>query len=252
MLLINRQDLWIKVFISLICFFIFLNLGLLNNFYTKNQRDQITQCLEQVEIKHVFIIDQSSLMSIQTQTEILSRIKQQIAQIKKHDFVALYIITPQSLSQLRPIFQACKVQEDFDENLMKSAKLSLYRDLKPQVITPLAEILLDINLSHQNINAKFNKLYIYSDLLHKSPHLSLFESLDSTHSIQQFKKSRVGSEQRPTFINTFVYLNIIPRANLSEQLVKNRDGFWSWFFGDMRGTRSSYGLERHDLPGSFK
>ncbi len=252
MLLINRQALWIKFIIGLICFFIFLNLELFHQFYTKNQYDKITQCSENIKEKHIFIIDQSSLMSIQTQTEILSRIKQQINQIKKHDFVALYIITPQSLSQLRPIFQACKVQEDFNENLIKSVKVSLYRDLKPQVTTPLAEILLDINLSHQNMNAKYSKLYIYSDLLQKSPHLSLFESIDSMQAIQQFKKSRAGSEQRPTFINTFVHLNIIPRANLSEQLVKNRDGFWSWFFGDMRGTRSSYGLERHDLPGSFK
>ena len=78
MLLINRQALWIKFIIGLICFFILLNLELFHQFYTKNQYDKITQCSENIKEKHIFIIDQSSLMSIQTQTEILSRIKQQI------------------------------------------------------------------------------------------------------------------------------------------------------------------------------
>ena len=80
--------------------------------------------------------------------------------------------------------------------------------------------------------------------------MSFAESTDLKAAINQFKLSRLGGVQRPTFINTTVYLHIIPPAQLTENLLNIRDGFWIWFFGDMRGDRRAYGLERHDLPGS--
>jgi hypothetical protein len=251
MLLIKKQMPWIVCLIIISFILISINVGLFYQFNKKNQRNPFTGCLSQVEQKHIFIIDKSSAMSSQTQSEILSRIKQQVAEIKKEDFTALYLITSQSLTQLQPIFQACKTQENFATTLIQSAQTNIYSNVDYTSTTPLAEALLDINLSHQQTDAKRSKIFIYSDLLQNSQHVSLFKTTQFLETIDQFKTTRLGGVQRPTFINTFVYLHIIPRAQLTEQLVKNRNGFWNWFLGDMRGDRQSYGLERHDLPGSY-
>ena len=220
-------------------------------FDRQNKRNKSTQCLDKIEQKHIFIIDKSSPMSLQTQEEIISRIKQQASEIKREDFISIYQITSKSLAQLEPIFQVCKTDTNFEKNLLQKVQTSIYSNFDNTLTSPLAEALLDINLSHHPMDAQRTNIYIYSDLLQNSQHLSLVRTTQLSDAINQFKASRLGGVQRPTFINTFVYLHIIPRTQLSEQLVKNRNGFWIWFFGDMRGDRQSYGLERHDLPGSY-
>lgn len=251
MLLIKNQKALFSISLASIFVLIVINAVLFYQFDQKNKRNKSTQCLDQVEQKHIFIIDKSSPMSVQTQTEILFRIKQQASEIKQEDFIAMYQITSNSLTQLKPIFQACKTDKNFEKNLLQKAQISIYSNLNNTLTSPLAEALLDINLSHHQMDVQRTNIYIYSDLLQNSQNLSLIQTTQLSDAINYFKASRLGGVQRPTFINTFVYLHIIPHAQLSEQLVKNRDGFWIWFLGDMRGDRQSYGLERHDLPGSY-
>ncbi|NNG81416.1 hypothetical protein [Acinetobacter sp. ANC 5378] len=251
MLLIKNQKSLFSIMLISILILIVINMVLFYQFDRQNKRNESTHCLDQVEHKHIFIIDKSSPMSLQTQEEILSRIKQQISRIQQEDFILVYQITSDSLMQLKPIFQACKTDANFEKNLLQKARTSIYSNFDNTLTSPLAEALLDINLSHYQMDAQRTNIYIYSDLLQNSRHLSLAQTPQLSDAIEQFKATRLGGIQRPTFINTFVHLHIIPRAQLTEQLVKNRDGFWIWFLGDMRGDRQSYGLERHDLPGSY-
>ena len=251
MLLIKNQKSLIITSLIIIVINIIINVIVFYDLNVQSQRDESTQCLEKVELKHIFIIDKSSPMSVQTQAEILFRIKSQISTIKREEFVSIYQITSKSLDYLEPIFKGCKINNTFDKNLLIKAESSIYSNFYNTLVSPLAEAILDLNLSHLQVNAKRTNMYIYSDLLQNSKNLSLSSTLQAYDSIAQFKSSRLGSVQRPTFINTYIYLHIIPRSQLSEKLVKNRDGFWIWFFGDMRGNKQSYGLERHDLPGSY-
>lgn len=251
MLLIRHQKVWITGFIVVLCTLFLVNVGLFYQFYEKTQRQTFTGCLKHVAQKHIFILDKSSVVSSQTQSEIFARIQQQVSTIKNEEYAAFYVITSQSLTELKPVFQACKTDNKFSATLLQSAKNSIYTQTDYTKVTPLAEALLDIDLSHQQIEAERTKMFIYSDLLQNSQHVTVSENKSLEDTIAQFKATRSGGVQRPTFINTFVYLHIIPRAQLPEALVKSRNGFWLWFFGDMRGKRQYYGLERHDLPGSY-
>ena len=154
------------------------------------------------------------------------------------------------MSQLQPAFKACHTDANFEKLFLKSIQHAVYAQPQHSTAIPLAEALLDIELSQHQIQPKQTRLFIFSNFLQNSQNLSFIQSTDLKTAINQFKLSRLGGVQRPTFINTTAYLHIIPHEQLTENLLNIRDGFWIWFFGDMRGDRSTYGLERHDLPGS--
>ena len=245
----NPKKLW-PVLWMVLCCTVLSNCILLYQFDKKNQRDRFTGCLNKIEQKHVFVIDPSSIHSTQTQSEILSRITQQASKIKREDLALVYVMNGQSMSQLQPVFKACHTDVNFEKLFLKSVQHAVYAQPQHSTDIPLAEALLDIELSQHQIQPKKTHLFIFSNFLQNSKNLSFVHMADLNTAIDQFKSTRLGGVQRPTFINTTVYLHIIPHAQLTEDLLNIRDGFWLWFFGDMRGDRSTYGLERHDLPGS--
>lgn len=250
MLLIqNPKKIWSSLWI-LLCCTVLANMVLLYQFDKKNQRDRFTGCLNKLEQKHVFVIDPSAIQSTQTQSEIFSRISQHLDKVKQEDLTLIYVMNGQPIDQLQPVFKACYTDANFKKLFLKSAKHAIYAQSVTSTTRPLAEALLDIELSQHQIQPKRTHLLIFSNFIQNSQNLSFTQHTDVKIAIEKFKSSRLGGVQRPTFINTTLYLHIIPQAKFTENQLNIRDGFWVWFVGDMRGDRKSYGLERHDLPGS--
>jgi hypothetical protein len=245
----HPKKFWLSLWVLLLCT-VLINSIVLYQINKKNQRDRFTGCLNKIEQKHIFILDPSSIQSTQTRSEIFSRITHHLHKIKKEDLALVYLMDGQSINQLQPVFKACNTHTNFEKLFLKSVKNAMYAQSTAAVTMPLAEALLDIELSQHQIQPKRTHFFIFSNFLQNSQDLSFIQAPDVKTAIEQFKSSRLGGVQRPTFINTTVYLHIIPQAQLTENLLNIRDGFWIWFFGDMRGSKQSYGLERHDLPGS--
>jgi hypothetical protein len=134
------------------------------------------------------------------------------------------------MSELQPVFKACHTDTNFEKLFLKSVHYAVYAQPQHSTAIPLAEALLDIELSQHQIQPKQTRLFIFSNFLQNSQNLSFAQSTDLKAAINQFKLSRLGGVQRPTFINTTAYLHIIPPAQLTENLLNIRDGFWIWFF----------------------
>lgn len=173
----NSKKLWPLLWM-LFCCTVLINCILLYQFDKKNQRDRFTGCLNKIEQKHVFVIDPSSIHSTQTQSEILSRITQQAHKIKREDLALVYVINGQSMSELQPVFKACHTDTNFEKLFLKSVQYAVYAQTQHSTAIPLAEALLDIELSQHQIQPKQTRLFIFSNFLQNSQNLSFAESTD--------------------------------------------------------------------------
>jgi hypothetical protein len=88
---------------------------------------------------------------------------------------------------------------------------------------------------------------VFSDMLENTKRFSMYRCSAPDAAIAEYRASRVGAKERPTFKNTQVRLNIIPRLDQSRRTLACRDKLWVWFFGDNPGTNA--GLDLDHLPG---
>ncbi len=225
-----------------------------------------TNCYKHISGKIAILIDKTDIIPPQTQTEIAARA---LAAINEHskmgDLISVYEITQDSLTALKPAFQICrpksgsesneltenskKIDKDFKEKFEKPLIDILSANTGQAQNSPIAEAIMDINLSTAMRDAEYGRIILFSDLMQHSSNVSTYGCNNPDSAINLFKASRQGSSQRPTFNNTIVELHIIPRPKMTEQEVQCRDKFWLWFLGDMRGQ--DYGVQRLDLPGSY-
>lgn len=233
---------------------------------SQEKPDPQTGCFEHIPGKIAILIDKTDALTFQTQIEVASRAMAAVNKYSKMgDLISVYEITQNSLSSLKPSFQMCrpkskeesnelieggkKIDKDFKENFEKPLANLLSSITGKAQNSPIAEAIVDINLSNSMRDAKYGRIIIFSDLMQHSNNTSVYGCKNADIAINLFKSSRQGSSQRPIFNNIFVELHIIPRPKMTDQEVQCRDKFWVWFLGDMRGD--NFGVERLDLPGSY-
>ena len=167
----NSKKLWPLLWM-LFCCTVLINCILLYQF---DKRINVTalQVASTKLNKTCFVIDPSSIHSTQTQSEILSRITQQAHKIKREDLALVYVINGQSMSELQPVFKACHTDTNFEKLFLKSVHYAVYAQPQHSTAIPLAEALLDIELSQHQIQPKQTRLFIFpiSYKIHKICHL---------------------------------------------------------------------------------
>ena len=217
-------------------------------------------CAGPITANAVVLIDHSEAMTPQTMAEMESRVLQyaRLEAVDNERFT-LFTLDANSGKDMRPLASLCKPRSTGNRliedvrPLEKNRKLfedrlSKLLRLRPSdsPASPLAQSLIDFSLS-QYLRGTTNTLLVFSDLLENTPEFSLYSCSSESEAISQFRKSRVGAIERPTFLNTKVRLNVIPRFDIDPDALKCRDRFWLWFFGDNQGENTSVRVDY--LPG---
>lgn len=220
-------------------------------------------CVGPVAANTVIVLDHSETLTDQTRTEIVARALAHVqAKAQTNERVTVFNVSDLSRKSLVPTFSRCKPQQDGNrmvEDTKGMAKAYRRDFLEPLTKalnvapsnakeSPIAQALIDVSLT-QYLRGQHNTLLVYSDLLeHMPPKFSLYSCSDAGRTIALFRESRRGAQERPKFINTSVYLNVIPRMNVSKASLKCRDQLWPWFFGDNEGAGAKADVDY--LPGA--
>jgi len=225
-------------------------------------------CDPNIKSKTVILLDHSEAMPRQTVDAIVERVLRHIAtNVPAGELVSIFEITKLSKVNLRPLFSACKPRSDgsqYTENIKKVNRDFVNFNKKIQeeletpiksssepVESPIAQAIIDLSLDDKHFRSNdLTKLLIFSDFLEYTPKFSLYSCTDRRQSVKEFRSSRTGAVERPTFKHTEVQMHIIPRVISNKISVQCRDEFWIWFFGDNQGScKKEACLGRDDLPG---
>ena len=218
-------------------------------------------CHASVKAKTVILIDGSDVITAQGSEEIVRR---SLDFVREHvgvdERVSIFEVTDVSQRSLKPRFSACKppatgnrlnqdtraVEKKFVQSFQKPLEDALAASGAESSVSPISEAVIDLSLSDY-LRAERSNLLVFSDLLQHSRNTSLYGCSSGRAAIADFRAHRAGAMERPVFRNTGVYLNIVPREGLGHSVVRCRDGFWQWFFGDNSGPGA--GLQTSFLPG---
>ena len=112
--------------------------------------------------------------------------------------------------------------------------------------SPIAQALTDISLSHY-LRGRSNTLVVFSDLLEHTAQFSMYRCSSATDPVKAYRETRRGALERPSFRNTRIVVNLVPRFGYGVETLRCRDQFWPWFFGDSQGEQASVTFDY--LPG---
>ncbi|WP_257540741.1 hypothetical protein [Sphingobium sp. CFD-1] len=256
----DQQGLWIIVGVVVLMAVAFAGNYRLSNKPKPDERN----CISPIVDKTAIILDRSDDTPKQTIDEILSRISGYVNDgAKTNELVSIFEISQASRTGLTPVFEACTPQKDgndlyenrraiqrfYKDKFQNPLEKALNRKASISEMSPIAEAVIDLSVS-KFLDAKSNKLIIFSDLMQNSENTSIYGCLSDEDVIGNFREKRAGAVERPTFKNTSIQLNIIPREGLGKAAVACRDRFWMWFFGDNSGPHA--GLETKYLPGGAR
>lgn len=218
-------------------------------------------CVGQPQESTVIVFDRSEDVSGQTIEEMKARAASYIRDsVGANALVSVFTVDDSSSYALRPLVSLCRPRSDGNrlvENV-HSLQLQYVANFQGPIDSvlnriegqgkrsPIAQTLTDISLS-QYLGARKNTLLVFSDLLENTERFSLYHCSSPQAVIQNFRASRTGARERPSFKNTRVYLNVIPRLDYPASVWRCRDTLWPWFFGDDSGPNA--GLETSFLPG---
>lgn len=218
-------------------------------------------CVGSPNASTVIVVDRSETTTQQTLREIQARAMSYVRDsVKDNELVSVFTVDDVAKQALAPLFSLCRPRRDgnrFVENVRvlenrfrATFEAPLDTALQPKQGTstesPLAQAITDISLS-QYLRSRRNTLLVFSDLLENTNRFSLYRCQSPSRVIEQFRQSRTGAMERPSFRNTMVRLNIIPRLDQSRTTLECRDTLWVWFFGDNPGSEA--GVELDYLPG---
>jgi hypothetical protein len=221
-------------------------------------------CPASIARSTAIVIDRSDDTPAQTLNEVLARTKRFVAETAQQgELVSLFEISGTSRTSLKPVFSACvpqrdgndiyenrrKIQRTFSERFSKPLESALAAEPTKSDSSPISEAVIDLSAS-EYLSAPANRLIVFSDMLQNSDNATLYGCTAAKTAIAEFRSHRAGAIERPTFRNTAIELNVIPREGIGRETVKCRDGFWAWFFGDNEGTDA--GLTLRMLPGGAR
>jgi hypothetical protein len=210
----------------------------------------------------VVVLDHSEQIADQTRYEIAVRAWTHIVKnVQLNERLSIFTVSDDSKRSLQPIIQpVCRPREDgnrFTENvelIRKRFKERFEKPVRAALATaphdtkesPIAQTLTDLSLT-EYLRGTSNTLLVFSDMLENTSRFSLYQCASTGDVIERYRQSRQGATERPTFKNTAVILNIIPRLDQSKETLKCRDRLWTWFFGDSTGPNARLAVDH--LPG---
>lgn len=205
-----------------------------------------------IDASTVILIDLSESVSVQTSNEMVNRVLTYIENdLKTGELVSIYTISDVSKKVFEPIFvmrkpsnkgnrlfeNAQSIKKNYSENFLEPLTTAIKVKPVNSKESPIAHAVTDISLS-TNIKSSKNTLLIFSDMLENTSEFSMYGCNPKSDIIASYKRSRRGGVERPTFYNTKIVLNIIPRIGRNISEFQCRDIFWPWFFGDNRGENA--------------
>lgn len=209
----------------------------------------------------VIVLDQTEQISDQTLDEIRVRaLDYAITRASENERVSVFTVSDLSKKSLKPVVSLCRprdtgnrmvenvavMRQHFKTNYTEPLTAALSVPPASSHESPIAQALVDLSLT-KYLRGKKNTLVVFSDMLENTSAFSLYSCALPDSVIPAFRRSRLGATERPTFVNTYVVLNLIPRLEQTPATLRCRDKLWLWFFGDSKGD--SAGLQVDYLPG---
>jgi hypothetical protein len=206
-------------------------------------------CIGTPDSSTVLVFDRSEGISRQTLDEMKARAIAFIRDnVRVNERVTVFTVDDSSTYSLRPLVSVCRprrtgseltentrlLQRQYEQRFEQPIDSALSMIAGDGRRSPIAQALTDISLS-QYLGRSKNALLVFSDLLENTDRYSLYRCEAAGRVIQEFRKSRAGARERPSFRNTHVYLHVIPRLDYPEEVWRCRDTLWLWFFGDNEG-----------------
>lgn len=221
-------------------------------------------CDPNAKSKTVILLDHSDGVATQTSDVIVERAWQVIEhEVKDGEMVSVFSVSKLSKNDLKPSFAQCKPRQDgsrttedvkrlkreFEEKFKKPLRSELATPIEGSEESPIAQAIIDLSLHDTQFRSDSTRLIVFSDFLENTPGFSVYKCTDPDKAIEAFRASRLGAVERPSFRNVDVRMNIIPRHNVTKPMLKCRDKFWPWFFGDNKDCKHASCLTPDYLPG---
>jgi hypothetical protein len=220
-----------------------------------------SNCLGTPDTNTVLVVDRSEGISTQTLDEIRSRALAFIVDSTvENERITVFAVNDSSKDSLVPLISLCRppvsgsqltqnvqsIQKQFRDKF--KAPMDSALQLKPgnSPESPIAQALIDISRT-RFLRGRRNTLLVFSDMLENTKAFSLYGCQTPKDVVARFRKSRLGGVERPSFVNTKVILNLIPRSTRTPTALECRDSLWVWFFGDDSGPDAGVTLDY--LPG---
>lgn len=209
-------------------------------------------CDPDVKSKTVILIDHSEPVATQTLDAIVERAWALVEnETREGELVSVFNLSKMTRKELKTSFSTCKPRKDgsrstedvrrikreFEEKFKKPLRAELAAPIGNSDESPIAQALIDVSLDDLRFRSSdVTRLVIFSDFIENSPGFSMYKCQNPAGAIEQFRDSRLGAVERPTFRSVDVRMNIIPRRSVSKTSLQCRDRFWPWFFGDNQGS----------------
>lgn len=225
----------------------------------------LDNCVGSESANTVIVLDRSQGIATQTLNELVARAMAAIAAAQENERISIFTVTSDSRRSLEPILSLCKppkqanrlvedvkrVQALYQDRFERPIRKSLEQPVGESAESPIAQVLTDLSVS-KFLRADRNRLLIFSDMLEHTSRFSLYKCTAQDEVVSVYRQSRAGGVERPTFRNTSVSVNYIPRRprtdiSLSRETLRCRERLWTWFFGDNSGPDA--GLTTDYLPG---
>lgn len=230
---------------------------------TKRNKDKpgADNCIGVVRANTVIVLDHSDQITQQTRAEIENRAMSYILdKVQVNERVSVFTVSELSKRALTPVVSRCRPSDDGNRLVEDSRRLhkrfieTFEKPLRQALLTaptfsnesPIAQAITDISLS-QYLRGDANTLLVFSDMLENTKKFTLYHCPSAASVVPRYRESRKGAQERPTFKNTKVVLNVIPNLDQSKVVLSCRTQLWNWFFGDNDG--SSAGMTFDFLPG---
>jgi hypothetical protein len=229
----------------------------------KKPKAAADNCIGEPVASTVVLLDHSDAMSAQTRDEVLARASAHIRdKVQVNERVTVFTVSDLSRKALRPLVSLCRppaegsrltenvkvIEKRFQERFVAPLREALSAGPTGAKESAIAQALTDISLSRY-LRSPQNSLLVFSDMYEHTDKFSLYKCASPDGVIARYRDSRRGAQERPKFRNTSVFINVIPRPQPSQQVLKCRDKLWPWFFGNNEGA--SAGLTIDYLPGGI-
>lgn len=218
-------------------------------------------CVGIVTANTVIVLDHSDQITDQTREEIEARAMSYILnKVQPNERVSVFTVSDLSKRALAPVVSRCRppdegnrlvedtrrLRKKFVESFEEPVRRALSIPPTASKESPIAQAITDISLS-QYLRGETNTLLVFSDMLENTDKFTLYRCSSPSTVVPRYRESRKGMQERPTFKNTRVRLNLIPIQNQSKEVILCRTQLWNWFFGDNEGSNASVVFDY--LPG---
>lgn len=231
------------------------------NVATKPGQKDAEGCDADVAGKTVILLDQTESISKQTAAEIVTRVKNLVnTEVKVGELVSVFSVSDLSKKSLVPLFSYCKppdtakgigesqryISKKFEKHFAQPLQAVLATPISGSKESPIAQSIIDLSLS-DFLRHPHARLVIFSDLMEYTERFKTYDCRDPKSAISRFRMARGAAVARPSFHNTRIYANIIPRSAISAETSACNQVFWNWFFGDNDGPNAAF--DSSYLPG---